>query len=94
MNVYTWIFTGFTVVAVLLYIVGLAKRIKPLEKTARSLLIPFTAGIVLSILTAFLPDSYHIIVIASFAFTTATLYMLSTLKEKADFLSLPNASFL
>ena len=85
MNVYTWIFVGLMAVDLILYIVALVKRITPMEKTARGLFIPLTAGIVLSILTDYLPDSHHIIFIASMAFGAATLFMLSTLKDKNRF---------
>ena len=85
MNIYTWIFTGLLVVDLVLYIVGLIQRIKGLEKTARGLLIPFIAGVVISILANYLPDAHHIIFIASFAYASATLFMLSTLKDKNRF---------
>ena len=85
MNVYAWIFTGLLVVTLVLYIVGLVQRIIPLEKTARSLFVPFTGGIIVSILTNYLPDSHHIIFFAAMAFTTATLCMLSTIKKNKFF---------
>ena len=85
MNTYTWIFTGALVVDAFLYILGLVQRIGTLEKTARGLLIPFMAGIILSILYEFLPDSHHIIFIASLAFAGAALFMISTLNDKKKF---------
>lgn len=85
MNTYTWIFTGALVVDAFLYILGLVQRIGSLEKTARGLLIPFMAGIILSILYEFLPDSHHIIFIASLAFAGAALFMISTLNDKKKF---------
>lgn len=85
MNIYTWIFTGLLVVDVVLYILSLIKGINPLEKVARSLLIPLVAGIILSILTGYLPDSHHIIFIATLAYGTACLFMLTTLKKNRFF---------
>ena len=85
MNTYTWIFTGLLVVDVILYIFGLIQRLRPLEKTARGLCIPFIAGIILSILYEFLPDSHHIILISSLAFSAASLFMVSTLNDKNRF---------
>ena len=85
MNIYTWIFTGLLVVDVVLYILSLIKGINPLEKVARSLLIPLVAGIILSILTGYLPDSHHIIFIAILAYGTACLFMLTTLKKNRFF---------
>jgi hypothetical protein len=85
MNTYTWIFTGLLVVDVILYIFGLIQRHRPLEKTARGLCIPFIAGIILSILYEFLPDSHHIILISSLAFSAASLFMVSTLNDKNRF---------
>ena len=81
MNVYTWIFIGFTLVDLLLYIISLIQRIIPMEKAARSLFIPFVAGIILSLLTGYLPDSHHIIFISSMAFCTASCVMLAGLKK-------------
>ena len=81
MNIYTWIFTGLLAVALVLYIVGLVQRIIPLENTARSLFVPFAAGIIISLLINYLPDSHHIIFISSIAFGAATLCMISTLKK-------------
>ena len=81
MNVYAWIFTGLLVVTLVLYIVGLVQRIIPLENTARSLFIPFTGGLIISLLSNYLPDSHHIILIASMAFFAATLSMIFTLKK-------------
>ena len=81
MSVYLWIFTGLLAVDLILYIVGLVQRIVPLEKTARSLFIPFVCGIISSILTNYLPDSHHILLISSLAFTAATLCMISTIKK-------------
>lgn len=85
MNIYTWIFTGFLAVDLLLYIIGLVQRIDGLEKTARSLFIPFVAGIILSLLVNYLPDAYHIIFISSFAFGSAVLFMLTALNIKNRF---------
>lgn len=85
MNTYTWIFTGLLVVDAFLYIFGLIQRIRPLEKTARGLFIPFIAGLILSILNEYLPDSHHIIFIASLAFSAAALFMLSTLNDSKKF---------
>ena len=85
MNTYTWIFTGLLVVDVILYIFGLIQRLRPLEKTARGLCIPFIAGIILSILYEFLPDSHHIILISSLAFFAASLFMVSALNDKNRF---------
>lgn len=85
MNIYTWIFTGLLLVDIFLYIFSLIKGINPLEKVARSLLIPLVAGIILSILTGYLPDSHHIIFIAILAYGTACLFMLTTLKKNRFF---------
>ncbi len=85
MNTYGWIFVGLLAVDVFLFILGLAKNIKALEKTARVLLMPFTAGIILSLLSNYLPDSHHIILIVSLAFAAATLFMISTLNLKNRF---------
>ena len=86
MNTTAWIFTGLLVVDLILYITALAKRLNALEKTARALFIPFTAGLVISILTLYLPDSHHIIVISSLSFGTASIFMLFTLGDKNRFL--------
>ncbi len=85
MNTYTWIFTGVLVVDAFLYIFGLVQRIRALEKTARGVFVPFMAGVILSILYEYLPDSHHIIVIASLAFFAAALFMISTLNDKKKF---------
>ena len=85
MNTYTWIFTGALVVDAFLYIFGLVQRIWPMEKTARGLFVPFMAGVILSILYEYLPDSHHIIFIASLAFAGAALFMISTLNDKKKF---------
>ena len=81
MDVFFWIFTGLLAVTLILYIVALIQRIIPLEKTARSLFVPFICGLITSILTNYLPDSHHIIFISSMAFGMATLCMISTLKK-------------
>ena len=86
MNTYTWIFTGLLVVTLILYILGQVNRIMALEKIARVLFMPFTAGLILSILMLYLPDSHHIIVLTSLAYGAATLFMLNTLKDKKRFL--------
>ena len=85
MNVYTWIFTGLLLVDLILYIVGLGKNVALMEKICRGLFIPLIAGIVLSILSEYLPDSHHIIFISSFAFFTSSLFVLASLKEKNKF---------
>lgn len=69
----------------ILYIVGLVQRIRALEKVARVLFVPFVAGIIHSILAVYLPDSYHILFISSFAFMAATAFMLLTLGDKNKF---------
>ena len=81
MNIYAWIFTGLLAVALVIYIVGLVQRIIPLENTARSLFVPFICGLISALLTNYLPDSHHIIFIASMAFGAATLCLISTLKK-------------
>ena len=86
MNTSFWIFTGLLIVNALLYIVGLAKKIKGLEKTCRVLFVPFIAGLIHSILAGYLPDSYHLIFTSSFAFVAASLFMLFTLGDKNRFL--------
>ena len=68
-----------------LYIFGLVQRIRALEKTARGVFVPFMAGVILSILYEYLPDSHHIIFIASLAFVAASLFMVSTLNDKKKF---------
>ena len=93
MNVYTWIFTGLLGVTLFLYIIGMVRRISPLEKTARSLFVPFTASLILSILTAYLPDSYHIMVLSSFAFGAAIIFMLFTLGDKNKFIKVVEEFF-
>ena len=85
MNTYTWIFTGVLVVDAFLYILGLVQRIKALEKSARGVFVPGIAGIILSILYEYLPDSHHIIFIASLGFGAAVLFMISTLNDKKKF---------
>ena len=85
MNVYAWIFTGLLVVDLVFYIISLVQRYLPLEKSSRSLLIPFLAGIIISILANYLPDSHHIIFISSMAFSAAALCMLSELKKNKFF---------
>ena len=85
MNVYTWIFTGFLLVNLLLYIIGLIQRLHGLEIAARGLFIPFTGGLIISLLTESLPDSHHIIFIAAFAFFTASLFMICYIKNKNKF---------
>ena len=85
MNIYTWIFAGLLGVDLILYIVGMVKKINTLEKVARVLFMPFTVGIIHSILAAYLPDSYHIMFISSFAFGTAVIFMLLTLADKKQF---------
>ena len=85
MNAYTWIFIGGMVIDLLLYIIGWVRNIKAMEKTSRALFIPFLSGIIISLLTGYLPDSHHIIFISSFAFAAAALYMIFTLKEKNKF---------
>lgn len=94
MNIYTWIFTGLLLVDIFLYILSLIKGINPLEKVARSLLIPLVAGIILSILTGYLPDSHHIIFIATLAYGTACLFMLTTLKKNRFFMFAEHFLFL
>ena len=86
MNVYTWIFTGLLGVSLLLYIIGQVQRIGALEKTARALFVPFSGSLILSILTSYLPDSYHIMFISAFAFVAAIIFMLFTLKDKNRFI--------
>ena len=68
-----------------LYIFGLVQRIRPLEMTARGVFLPFIAGVILSILYEYLPDSHHIIFIASLAYVAASLFMVSTLNDKKKF---------
>lgn len=85
MNIYTWIFTGLLGVALLLYIIGLVQRIGALEKVARVLFVPFSGSLILSILSSYLPDSYHIMFISAFAFGAAVIFMLFTLKDKNRF---------
>ena len=86
MNVYTWIFTGLLGAVLILYIVGLVQRIQPLEKTARCLFIPFAGSLILSILTSYLPDSYHIMFLSVFAFGASAIFMLFTLGDKNKFI--------
>ena len=93
MNTYTWIFTGLLVVTLILYILGQVNRIMALEKIARVLFMPFIAGIILSILTVYLPDSHHILVLSTFAYAAATLFMLNTLKDKKRFLKMTEGLF-
>ena len=85
MSIFSWIFTGLLAVDILLYILGLIKRIRPMEKTARVFFIPFISGVIHSFLAMHLPDSHHIMFISSFAFVCATLFVLSTLKDKNRF---------
>ena len=85
MNVYTWIFTGLLVADIVLYIFGVVKNIALMEKIAGSFLIPFAAGIIISILTEFLPDSHHIIYISSFAFLFASLNVAAIYGKKNIF---------
>ena len=86
MNAYTWIFTGLLGAVLILYIVGLVQRIQPLEKTARCLFIPFAGSLILSILTSYLPDSYHIMFLSVFAFGASAIFMLFTLGDKNKFI--------
>lgn len=86
MNVYTWIFAGLLGVALLLYIIGLVQRIGPLEKVARVLFVPFLGSMILSMLTEYLPDSYHIMFISAFAFGAAVIFMLLTIRDKSIFI--------
>lgn len=86
MNIYTWIFSSLLGVNLILYIVGQIQRIRALEKTARGLFVPFLAGIILSILALYLPDSYHIMFISSFAFGAAAVFMLLILGDKNKFI--------
>lgn len=88
MNVYTWIFTGLLGINLILYIVGMVQRLRILEKVTRVLFVPFIAGIIHSILAAYLPDSYHIMFISSFAFGTAAVFMLLTLADKTKFVKI------
>ena len=85
MDIYTWIFSGLLVVALVIYIIGLIQRIIPMEKAAYSVFMPFLASIILSLLTGFLPDSHHIIFISALAFTAATIFMLTLLKKNKFF---------
>ena len=85
MNVYTWIFTGLLVADIVIFIVGIIKNIALMEKIAGCFLIPFAAGIIISILTEFLPDSHHIIFISSFAFLFASLCVASVFGKKNVF---------
>jgi len=94
MNIYTWIFTGCIIVSLLLYIIALAKNIGPMEKTVRALLVPFLAGIIISLLAGFLPDSHHIIFIVSLAFSSAVLFMLSTLNKNKFFKFIEHSFFI
>ncbi len=93
MNIYTWIFTGLLGVDLILYIVGQVRRIRALEKTARCLFVPFTGSLILSILTSYLPDSYHIMFISVFAFGAAAVFMLLTLGDKNTFIHLAEEFF-
>ena len=86
MNVITWIISSLLLVNLILYIVGQVQRIRALEKVARGLFVPFIAGIIHSILALYLPDSYHIMFISSFAFGAAAVFMLLTLGDKNKFL--------
>ena len=86
MNIGFWIFTGLLVVVLFLYILAQVKNIVPLEKTTRSLFVPVNAGLIISALVLFLPDSWHIILISSFAFIFALAFMLFTLNDKNKFL--------
>lgn len=86
MNIYTWIFSSLLGVNLILYIVGQVQRIMALEKVTRGLLVPFLAGIILSILAVYLPDSYHIMFISSFAFGASAVLMLLTLGDKNKFI--------
>ena len=48
--------------------------------------VPVNAGLIISALVLFLPDSWHIILISSFAFIFALAFMLFTLNDKNKFL--------
>ena len=93
MNIYTWIFAGLLGVDLILYIIGQVQRIRALEKVARGLLVPFLAAIIHSILAVYLPDSYHIMFISSFAFFAAIIFMLCTLGDKNRFVKLTEEFF-
>ena len=86
MNIAFWIFTSLLVVDFILYLPGFIKKIAPLEKTSRSLFVPLTAGVIISILALYLPDSHHIIELASFALAATAVFMLFTLGDKNKFL--------
>lgn len=93
MNIYTWIFAGLLGVDLILYIIGQVQRIRALEKVVRGLLVPFLAAIIHSILAVYLPDSYHIMFISSFAFFAAIIFMLCTLGDKNRFVKLTEEFF-
>ena len=86
MNTTSWIFVGLLSVTLILYILGFVKGINPLEKTVRVLFVPFIAGLIISILTLYLPDAHHIITISSISFGVAAIHMLFTLGSKNAFL--------
>ena len=77
---------GLLAVNLLLYIFGLGKNIFALEKTTRSLFIPFTTGLIVSILTLYLPDSHHLIAESALSFGVAEIFMLLTLLDKNKFI--------
>lgn len=93
MNIYTWIFTSLIAVDLILYILGMGKNILALEKVARCLFVPFISGIIHSILAVYLPDSYHIMFISSFAFVATIIYVLFTLGDKNKFLKVAEELF-
>ncbi len=86
MNTTAWIFVGLLSVNLILYILGFVKGINPLEKMVRVLFVPFIAGLIISILTLYLPDAHHIITISSISFGVAAIHMLFTLGSKNAFL--------
>ena len=82
MNIYTWVFTGLLVVTLVLYIVAQARRFFVLEKIVRCLFIPFIMGIIASLLTEYLPDSYHILLLFTIALSADSLALICTVGDK------------
>lgn len=82
MNTFFWIFISLSIIDIGLFIFSFIKNKTVIEKTTKSLLIPFLSGIGISFLFAFLPDSYHIIKIAAEALFTASLCQLCFLSNR------------
>jgi len=85
MNAYIWTFSALLALNLILYIIGLVQRLNVMEKIARSFFIPFASGILLSTMTAYLPDSYHILLVFSIAAAFYTLSLLCTIGDKKAF---------